>query len=270
MNERNVEYLKDNLKYMGFGDQLNSEMEKNIRLAVPEFVLKISSEFNRAKLEGTLHFKRSENTDMYFFNRWEAALKNDIGRTEHTFYLNNGRGITYKEGYNLLSGRAVHTELANKEGQKYNAWVQLDFTDKEANGNYKLKQYHENYGYDLAATLQKFPIKELADEVKKDRLYMSLQKGNLQSVTMDRNDREEKMYVAANPQFKSLHVYDTGMNKVQVQSLLQGVQQKNEMSNGKETSLQAEQKKTVSQKGGDEAEEPEGPKQKSRRKQSAR
>ena len=28
MNEQNLEYLKDNIKYMGFGENLNAELEK--------------------------------------------------------------------------------------------------------------------------------------------------------------------------------------------------------------------------------------------------
>lgn len=30
MNTQNLDYLKDNLKYLGFGEKLNTELEKNI------------------------------------------------------------------------------------------------------------------------------------------------------------------------------------------------------------------------------------------------
>lgn len=37
----------------------------------------------------------------------------------------------------------------------------MDFKDTDSKGNFALKHYHENYGYDLAAVLSKHPIKEL-------------------------------------------------------------------------------------------------------------
>ena len=48
-----------------------------------------------------------------------------------------------------MSGRAINKDLTTKEGQLYNAWMQMDFKETDKNGNYQLKQYHTNYGYDL-------------------------------------------------------------------------------------------------------------------------
>ena len=61
-----------------------------------------------------------------------------------------------------MNGRAVNKDLTTKEGQKYNAWVQMDFKDTDSNGNFKMKQFHENYGYNIEQALAKLPIKELA------------------------------------------------------------------------------------------------------------
>jgi hypothetical protein len=48
------------------------------------------------------------------------------------FYLDNGRTHTAKEVYNLLSGRSVYKKLESNEGNRYKAFVQLDF---EGSGN---------------------------------------------------------------------------------------------------------------------------------------
>src|SRR5690242_13380519 len=102
MNEKNLSYLKENLKYLGFGDQLYPTLEKNIQQRFPEFVIKLDTELNKRPFSATLHFKRGENTDLYFFNRWDATLRNEAGKREQSFYLNKGQGITFKEGFNLL------------------------------------------------------------------------------------------------------------------------------------------------------------------------
>ncbi len=136
MNNENFQYLSDNIKYMGFGENLKSELEKNMLEAKPEFQLHYATEMNKKPFEATLNFRKSDSTDMYFLNNYQAALEKGNGeKTSQTFYLNKGRGITAKEAFNLLEGRAVHKELTTKEGQSYNAWVQLDFNAKDKNNN---------------------------------------------------------------------------------------------------------------------------------------
>src|ERR1044071_3286238 len=117
---------------------------------------------------------------MYFFNSYQLNLKqeNTSDIMKQTFYINKGNNITLKEAYNLMNGRAVNKDLTSKEGQVYNAWIQMDFKQTENNGNYKLKQFHQNYGYNLVNALAKYPIKELSNEQDKTRLVESLQKGN--------------------------------------------------------------------------------------------
>ena len=87
---------------------------------------------------------------MYFFNRYSLLLKTpqQPEPIKQTFYISNKEdNITLKEGYNMMSGRSVHKELSTKEGEKYQAWQQLDFKDQDKNGNYKVRQFHQNYGF---------------------------------------------------------------------------------------------------------------------------
>src|SRR5256885_16701734 len=112
MNEQNFEYLKDNLKYMGFGEQLNPSLENQLKQNPSSFQLKFSTEINKKPFEATLNFRKSDNADMYFFNSYHASLKRSNGETkDQVFYLTKGKGVTAKEAYNLLEGRAVHKEL---------------------------------------------------------------------------------------------------------------------------------------------------------------
>lgn len=220
MNDKNFEYLKDNIKYLGFGEKLYAELENNMKQGKPEFQLKIETEFNKDKIGAELHFKKSDTNDMYFFNRYDATLeKANKEQLSQTIYLNKGQGITMKETYNLLNGRAVNTDLTNKAGEKYNAWIQLDLEKKNEQGNYETKQFHQNYGYDIAASLQKYPVKELMDEKEKERLIASLQRGNLQVVTFQLNGSDQKMLIEANPQFKTLNIYDKDMKLMQHDTL---------------------------------------------------
>ena len=216
MNEKNYDYLKDQLKYTGFGEGLQNELKEKMEKQTPEFQLDHSQKFGKDEVSATLHFKKSNESEMYFFNRYDAALKpeKEADAMQQTFYINKESNITLKEGYNLMSGRAVNKDLTTKEGEKYNAWVQMDFKETDNNGNFKMKQFHQNYGYNLEQALAKLPIKELATDTDKAALMQSLEKGNRQSVTFVQEGKEQRHFIEANPQYKNITVYDGNMQRV--------------------------------------------------------
>ncbi|GAB2821346.1 hypothetical protein [Ferruginibacter profundus] len=220
MNNENLKYLTDNIKYMGFGENLKDALEKNMFEGKPEFQLKYNAEINKKPFEATLNFKKSDQTDMYFFNSYNASLqKNNGEKMEQTFYINKGKGITSKEAFNLLDGRAVHKDLVTKENQPYKAWLQLDLGNKDNKNNFEVKQYHENYGFDLKTAVGKFAIAELKDPEKEKALMQSLQKGNVQSVTIEKDGSSHKMFIEADPQFKKVNLYDSNMKMVAKESV---------------------------------------------------
>ena len=222
MNNDNLQYLKDNIKYMGFGENMNRELERNLGEGKAEFQLRFAAEINKKPFEATLNFRKSDSTDMYFFNNYNASLEKSNGeKNEQTFYLNKGKGVTAKEAYNLLDGRAVHKDLTTKEGQPYKAWIQLDFENKDKNNNFEVKQFHENYGYDLKAAVEKFAVADLNDPDKSKALMQSLEKGNVQSVTIEKDGSSHKMFMEADPQYKKVTMYDSNMKMVAKESLEQ-------------------------------------------------
>lgn len=215
MNEKNFEYLKDNLKYLGFGEKQHEELEKLLKAGKDSFQMTFKTEVNKKPFEAVLQFRKPENSDMYFLNNYRASLERTNGeKMEQTFFLNKGKGVTAKEAYNLLEGRAVHKELTNKAGEPYKAWIQLDFSSKDKNNNNEVKQYHENYGYDVKETLRAYPIKEMMKEEDQKSLLRSLEKGNVQMVTLELPDKDMKIFMEANPQFKTLTLYDEKMKRM--------------------------------------------------------
>lgn len=251
MNQKNFEYLKDQVKFTGFGEGLENELKEKMQKQTPKFLLLHQGGFGKDETISTLHFRKSDQSDMYFFNKYDMTLKqeNKPGALTQTFYLNKGNSITLKEAYNLMHGRAVNKDLTNKEGQVYNAWIQLDMKNSEQNGNFKIKQFHQNYGFDLEKVLSKLSIKELSNEQDKAALLNSLQKGNRQAVTFSQNGSEQRQYVEANPQFKSINIYDTYMNR-------QGNSQKKE-----EKQTQSESKSAKKESHGVEKADPDVPQQ---------
>ncbi|HEY1053504.1 MAG TPA: hypothetical protein VGE24_00145 [Emticicia sp.] len=216
MNQKNYEYLRDQVKFTGFGEGLEEKLKAAIEKGNPEFKLNHQIQYGNDTVSTQLNFSKSKQSDLYFFNSYQASLKKEgaSGEIEQTFYINKGNNITLKEAYNLMSGRSVNKDLTNREGQVFNAWVQIDFKESNDNGNFKLKHYHQNYGYDLEATLAKHPIRELTNEEFKNNLIESLKKGNLQSVTFQKDGIDQKHYIEASPQFKTVNIYDGNMKRI--------------------------------------------------------
>jgi hypothetical protein len=263
MNENNFDYLKDQVKYTGFGDALEGDLRRNIEQQQPAFSLKHDAFYGNDKVSAELNFKKSEQTDMYFFNSYNVSLQKE-GRPEtldQMFYINRGNNITLKEAYNLMEGRAVHKELTDKQGEKYNAWVQLDFKDADAKGNFRHNHFHEKYGFNLEGALGKHEIKELQNTSHKDDLMNSLKKGNLQSATFIKDGQEVKQYIAANPQFKNVTIYD------EKQQRLDSTQSKDQQQSQQEGRDQKEFQKAKAGEG-DEAAAPGGEKEKRQRRKS--
>ncbi len=213
MRKDNLSFLQENLRYLGFGetlpfnDQLVQEFEKNNR----EFQLSTEVHFDEwSKLEATLYFRKAGQHDMYFLIRYTAGLsyseKPDFDRMQ-TFYIFKGAGVTLKEAFNLLQGRAVNKDLTSDDGEKYNAWIQLDFGSRTSANNYKTRQFRQTYGYDLEKVLANYPIRELQDEELKANLLRSLKKGNVHPVTLAKTNKIEQVFIEANPQFKTIIIH---------------------------------------------------------------
>ncbi|MFV8369653.1 hypothetical protein [Flavobacterium sp. LB2R40] len=240
MNDKNFEYLRDQVKYTGFGEELESELKEKMQNQTPSFTLTHNAQYGNDNATATLNFKKSDQSDMYFFNSYKVDLQKDNSKEalEQTFYINKGSNITMKEAYNLMEGRAVNKDLTSKEGQVYNSWVQMDFKEADSAGNFKLNQYHQNYGYDLEAALSKHPIKELNTPKFKEDLMDSLKKGNLQSATFVKDGKVVKHYIEANPQFKTINAYDGNLKRIDNRQTKEDKQ-----SEGQNTSQMQENKK---------------------------
>jgi len=217
MNQKNLEYLKDQLKYTGFGETFDQDLKEKMMQGEKEFKIMREGVYGSDSMNTVLNFKKSDQSDMYFFNSYHVNLQKENSKEslEQTFYINgSGGNITLKEAYNLMEGRSVNKDLKNKDGELYNCWIQIDFKNSDDGGNFKLNHYHQNYGYDLEASVAKHSIKELETAKYKEDLLNSLKKGNLQSVTFVVGGVESKMYIEANPQFKTVKVFDENMQRI--------------------------------------------------------
>jgi hypothetical protein len=220
MNQHNFEFLRNQLKFTGFGEDISVHLYQKMLENTPDFIIIHKPNFGEYKCEVALYFKKSEHNHLYYFNRYFVQIMGSIDAEVITqsFRIVRGSNITLKEAFNLMNGRAVRKEMVSAEGLKYYVWLQLNFKERDEYGEYKIKHFHQNYGFDLEKALAEFPIKELNNAQATQILIRSLYKGNRQLATLTQDGLEERIYIEANPQFKSIIIYNKRNIKINFQS----------------------------------------------------
>ncbi len=205
----NLEFLKKIIKGKNFGEELYPALEKNIQEGVKSFQLPFKTEINKLAFEAKLNFNKASTSDMYFFNGYDATLTRSNGQEiKQSFEIKKGTGMTVKEAFNQLQGRAVLKNMKDENGEPFMEWSRLNFKKTDEKGNYLVERYNENRGYDLKEALSKFPVIELDGGDKEKDLLRSLERGNAQSATIDNNGEPIKVFFEANPEYKTVNVYD--------------------------------------------------------------
>jgi hypothetical protein len=173
-------------------------------------------------VEAKLNFNKSSQSELYFFNSYDLHLQKGNGKeVSQRFFIGKENNITLKEAYNLLCGRSINKSWTKMEKagegdhlkykpteEKYEAWLQLDFDNKDDNGNFKALRYHENYNFDLDKVLSDQNIKGISNQVDKQQLVDSLKKGNRQAVIQLIGNETKQIFIEANPKERVVNVYE--------------------------------------------------------------
>ena len=68
--------------------------------------------------------------------------------------------------------------------------------------------------------MQQFPLKELLNESEANKLHDALKNGNRLAVSFIKNGNEQRYHIEANPQFKSVNIYDEHVRKITLNTAL--------------------------------------------------
>ncbi|WP_183562922.1 hypothetical protein [Mucilaginibacter sp. SP1R1] len=255
INMKNYDYLKNQVKFLGFGENLDNGIKDSIKAGGETFTLPHQTKFDQDEVSSTLHFSKSKESDLYFFNGFDLALKQPGKEVlTQSYFVGKENNYTLKERYNMLDSRAVFKEL-NKlqevgEGDKkklvaseqtYKSWKDLDFKQTDKYGNFLPKTMF----WDHTKALEKYPIKELETPYDKIRLIASLEKGNLTKVTLIKDSEEIKATMIANPRQDRFDFYDAGNQRLEVKQTEKQQAQKQEQ--GTNLSVQKQGEATVVQ-----------------------
>jgi len=152
--EQNSQSLHQQVRRADFTN-LAAKINEQIKQGQQQFSLPVSYYINdKERLDHQLSFVKDQS-GTYHLEGYKTNLYNESKPNEQRqqyFNLKNGFDINATEVYNLLAGRAI---------ERNGTWVQLDFNDKDTNGNFRMKEFHSGYGYNLEKVLQQLPFKRV-------------------------------------------------------------------------------------------------------------
>lgn len=201
--EQNYEFLESDLKYLGFDSNMNAELKEMLGTEADSFELSYKATVQNAPVSAVLFFRRPDPEGYFFFSGYKLTVED----RQHTFHIFKGRGITVKEGFNLLHGRAVFKQRKANNGQTYNEWLELDLSVKEENG-FKPVVYPESYGYDVSPLIDPMLIDTPSPNWDRSMLIRSLEKGNLQVAFIKQEGTHRKVNIQANPRERTITVHE--------------------------------------------------------------
>jgi hypothetical protein len=211
--QKNNQSLQEQVQRIGFRD-LSNQIEQQIKQGHEQFTIPSSYYVNeKERLSHELSFVKGQS-GQYQFEGYKTSLHNESKPEENRsqyFKVQYGNFVDTTQAYNLLAGRAI---------QKNGSWIQLDLNDKDAGSNHRIKEFHSGYGYDLEKAVQQLPLKELSSKIEADKLKDDLKQGNRLPVTLIKNGNEHRFYIEANPQFKSVNIYDDHSRKITLSTAL--------------------------------------------------
>ncbi len=228
-----LNYLKNQVKYLGLGE--DTKLHKDLENAIlsPEAKVTVRAEYNYPDrlMKGNtatfdLNLTKTEQGGV-FLNSYRANLttKNGEERSQ-TFKVQKENNITAKEAINLLEGRSVKIEhdVVNKETgelSRTESFIKLKMKEPKTDyGNYKYEWYNKNaYGVDIDNIMQKSNL-TFANDIERERTKKHLEKGNITQVTFQQENRQIQGFAVLNPQWKMLNLYDNAMNRVTIQNQL--------------------------------------------------
>ena len=74
LNEKSYDYLKNQLLYLGFGEEIAGPLKEKMGQGLKEFTLTHIRKFGEDETHSVLHFSKSEK-DVTFFNRFDVTRK---------------------------------------------------------------------------------------------------------------------------------------------------------------------------------------------------
>ncbi|MBX2924729.1 MAG: hypothetical protein KF746_21180 [Chitinophagaceae bacterium] len=194
----NSETLKKIISTVGFGNRFDKEIDdalaagkKEIRPFTSEVI-----ENRRMDFEPEIKIKDTKG----YFNGFKGTLHNEDGTTVEQWFKASDR-ININEAFILMMDqkhpRAILKTYYDEKGDKYNQWLQLDFTQKTESGNYLTKRHKD---FDQVSKLSDYDFVGLSSVKQRATAAALMSEGRQIEVTPVNQAKHKSINIIANPE----------------------------------------------------------------------
>jgi len=200
----NLNELKVTVRKIGF-EELDSKIDREVNRGKNIFHLPVSYYVSdNLRMDYDIHFVREANGN-YKVKDYSASLY-DERKPSHirkqTFGGEDGRWVHARQARKLLEGKAIAMEEVELMGPSVTVWKQLDFTDKDNNGNFRIKEFPPSYGFDLLQQMRRLPF----TEETKDSIVKTLKMGGEEKITIQLEGKSVDLFISTDPQKRALYI----------------------------------------------------------------
>jgi hypothetical protein len=216
--QQNLLDLQKTASSLGFGNQLR-QLHEAVSQGKETFSLALSSYFSqRDSINFELQFGRDQSGH-YSANSLKATLANpglQSNNPSQRFELDTSLAITPVRVYNLLKGRTLAADPENPDSPL----VRLDFSDKDPEGNFRLKSFQGSGANELKKMVQALP-----EEFKQHPGYLrsletALINGDSAEWLSIRDGIQQKFYIETDPRQDAIVFFDQDRKKTDMDTVL--------------------------------------------------
>jgi hypothetical protein len=213
LEEKNNENFLQSLRTSGFGQFVN-EIKELIKQGKKDFTF--TAPFQNNVKEAT-DFKLNigyDPKDGHSFNNYQAQYVNKMNPGEirqHTFSV-IADGHNPQEIMSLMAGKAIYDSV--------NGWKQLDLTDKDARGNYKLSTTN-SADFDLEKNCEGLPFWNKLTPSEQAGAILKMQSGRDAPVTFTHIGAKHKVYLEAFPLKQQIATVDERGKSVNINKIFE-------------------------------------------------
>jgi hypothetical protein len=206
----NVELVKQKIKFAGFGEYFNKEIDTRIAAGATEFKLITQRDVEKGNMLYELEVNIKDKKAYY--NGFAGTLTDKSTGESVRQWFPSKDNVTSREAVQLLwdkeMPRAVHKQYFDDQGERYGTWLQLNFNELTESGNHKMMRYSDKFGFNLENKLNDFTFQELSDSAKVKEMVKIMEKGGEAVVTPSDTSRYSNVYISANPEKGTINIVD--------------------------------------------------------------
>lgn len=194
----NSDVLKKRIASTGFGNRFDTTIDEALAAGKTEIRPSTSEVIENRRMDFEAEIKIKDNKG--YFNGFKGILHNENGTTVDQWFKASDR-LNINEAFILMMDqkhpRAILKTYYDETGEKYNQWLQIDFSKKTDNGNYLTKRYNN---FDQVSKLSDYDFVELSSFKEKAMAAAYMAEGRSIQVTPVNQTNTNVVFIHANPE----------------------------------------------------------------------